>query len=155
YVAAFGSTLVSVGNVAYLQADYDAAALAYHRAIALLTTTMDVGALALARSGLARVFASQGDLASALDVYGRVLADARARKLRGEVAGALESIGELHYRLRNIDQARAAFEEAAQLAEAAGAPADAGRLLGNLGLTELVAGQFERALTAYTASRIR
>ena len=32
-----------------------------------------------ARSGLARVFAAQGDLAAALDSYGQVLADARAR----------------------------------------------------------------------------
>lgn len=153
--AAIGSTFISIGNVQYLQADYDAAADDYRRAIDLLTSAMDVNGAALARTGLGRVFAAQGDLASALDAYGEVLSDARARNMRGNIASALESIGEVHYRLRNVDQARASFQEARGLADAAGDMSSAGRLLGNLGLTELVAGQFDRALAAYSDSRAR
>src|SRR5439155_17009094 len=152
---ATGSTLVSIGNVQYLQADYDAAADDYRRAIGLLTSAADINGVALARSGLGRVFAAQGDLASALGAYGEVLADARSRSVRGNVASALESIGELHYRLRNVDQARASFQEARRLADATGDMAAAGRLLSNLGLTELVAGQFDAAFDAYSESRAR
>jgi tetratricopeptide (TPR) repeat protein len=152
--AAIGSTLVSIANVEYLQAEYDAAARDYRAAIELLARR-DISGVALARSGLGLVFAAQGDLASALDAYEEVLSDARTRRLQGNVASALESIGEVQYRLRNVDQARTSFEEARGLADSSGDLAAAGRLLCNLGLTELVAGRFDRALAAYSESRAR
>ena len=89
----------------------------------LLVAGMDSQGAALARSGLARVFAAQGDIAAALDTYGQVLTDARNRlalapAARTDVATALESIGELQFRLGNTDQARASFDEARRLADA-------------------------------------
>jgi tetratricopeptide (TPR) repeat protein/CHAT domain-containing protein len=156
--ASIGRTLVSIGNVQYLQADYDAASASYRRALDLLVAGMDPQGAAFARRGLGRVFAAQGDVASALDTYGQILADARALtvvnpKSSTDVATALESIGELHFRLGNTDQARAAFDEARRLSDRD--LEAAGRLLGSLGLTELVAGRFDAALANYTDSRTR
>lgn len=153
-----GRTLVSVGNVQYLQAEYDEAAASYRRALGLLMAGMDPQGAAFARSGLARVFAAQGDLAAALATYGQVLSDARARavidpRTQTDVASALESIGDLHFRLGNTDQARASFDEARRLADR---DVDAaGRLFGSLGLTEIIAGRFDAALANYTESRTR
>ena len=152
-----GRTLVSVGNVQYLQADYDVSAATYRRALALLDGVDPPGA-ALARSGVARVLAAQGDAAGALDTYGQVLADARQRaaadpRVRGEVAAALEAIGDLHLKLGNTDPARAAYDEARHLSDAD--VNAAGRLLGSLGLTELFAARFDAALADYTESRTR
>ena len=73
-----GRTLVSVGNVQFLQAEYDEAAASYQRALTLLVTGMDTQGATYARSGLARVFGAQGDLAAALQMYGQVLTDTRA-----------------------------------------------------------------------------
>jgi tetratricopeptide (TPR) repeat protein len=156
--ASIGRTLVSVGNVQYLQAEYDEATASYRRALNLLVAGMDPQGAAFARNGLARVFAAQGDLAAALDTYGQVLSEARARTLmapsaKTEVAAALESIGDLHFRLANTDQARASFDEARRLADSN--PGAAGRLFGSLGLTEIVAGRFDAALANYTESRTR
>ena len=72
-----GRTLVSVGNVQYLQAEYDEATASYRRALNLLVTGMDSQGAAFARSGLARVFAAQGDVAAAPDIRAVVLANAR------------------------------------------------------------------------------
>ena len=120
---------------------------------------MDPPGAALARSGVARVLAAQGDAAGALDTYGQVLADARQRaaadpRVRGEVAAALEAIGDLHLKLGNTDPARAAYDEARQPRRTP-TSTPAGRLLGSLGLTELFAARFDAALADYTESRTR
>ncbi len=150
--------LISIGNIQYLEADYDAATASYRHAEALSTAGYDPQGASFARSGLARVLAAQGDLASALDMYGRVLADARAAlasdpRLGNGVATTLESIGEVHFRLGNVDQARAAFDEARHLVDAD--PDLSAQLLSSLGLTELVAGHYDAALVDYTESRAR
>ncbi|HVP71700.1 MAG TPA: tetratricopeptide repeat protein, partial [Gemmatimonadaceae bacterium] len=150
--------LISIGNIQYLQADYDGATASYRHAEALGIIGQDPQGASLARSGLARVLAAQGDLASALDMYGRVLTDARNAaeadpRLGNNVATTLESIGEVHFRLGNTDQARSAFDEAKRLVDAD--PGFSGRLYSSLGLTELVAGRYDAALADYTESRAR
>jgi tetratricopeptide (TPR) repeat protein len=156
--ASIGRTLVSVGNVQFLQAEYDEATASYRRGLNLLVAGFDTQGATFARSGLARVFGAQGDLAAALDMYGQVLLDTKAvgamdPRQKINVVPVLESIGDIHFRLGNTDQARAAFDEARKLADAV--PALAGRVLGELGLTEIVAGRFEAAVADYTESRAR
>ncbi|HET7695765.1 MAG TPA: tetratricopeptide repeat protein [Vicinamibacterales bacterium] len=156
--SAIGRAVVSIGNVQFLQADYDAATASYRRGLAVLVESQDMQGASLARSGLARVYAAQGDLAAALDAYRQVLADARTRlsqdaRLRSEVANALESIGEIYFRLGSSEQARTNVEEARTLS-AADAVA-VGRLSATLGLIELFAGRFDAALAAYIESRTR
>ena len=80
----------------------------------LLTSGYDLSSASFARGGLARVLAAQGDFAGALATYGQVLADARATAARDPrmtsgIAVTLESMGEVHFRIGNMDQARAAF----------------------------------------------
>ena len=159
--SAIGRAVVSIGNVQLLQAEYDAAAASYRRALAVLLESQDSQGATFARGGLARVYAAQGDLAPALDMYGQVLADARAQliadpRLKSSVATALESIGEIYFRLGNTDQARTNVEEARKLsASGIGDPNVLGRLSATLGLIELFAGRFEAALAGYTESRVR
>ena len=156
--SAIGRALVSIGNVQYLQAEYDPALESYRRALSLLVTSMDSQGAFLARGGLARVFAAQGDIPAAIDMYGQVLADARSRlaldaRLKSDVAVTLESIGELYFRIGNTDTARTNIDEARKLSETD--PGALGRLASTLGLIELVAGRYEAALAAYTESRTR
>jgi len=156
--AAAGRAIVSIGNVQYLQAEYDAAAASYRRALTVLAGAQDTQGATFARSGLARVFTAQGDLVAALDIYGRVVSDAREvfaadPRAKAGVAQPLESIGEIYYRLGNAEQARASFEEARKLSDAD--PVSQGRISASLGVTELVAGRFDAALAAYTESRTR
>jgi tetratricopeptide (TPR) repeat protein len=159
--SAIGRAVVSIGNVQFLQADYDAATASYRRGLGVLLENHDAQGASLARSGLARVYAAQGDLASALDTYGQVLTDARARlaadaRLKSEVAATLESIGEVYFRLGNTDQARTNVEEARQLSGTGiGDPGVLGRLSATIGLIELFAGRFDAALAGYTESRTR
>lgn len=158
HTSAMGRAVVSIGNVQYLQADYDAATASYRRALALLVAGLDAQGATFARGGLARVFVAQGDLVAALDMYGQVLADARAvlardSRTKSHVAAVLESIGEVYFRLGNTDLARTNVAEARTLA-AADQDA-AGRLSSTLGLIELVAGRYEAALAAYGESRTR
>ncbi len=153
-----GRTLVSIGNIQYLQADYDAALASYRRGLTVLVAGGDPGGATYARKGLGRVLGAQGDVAAALDVYAQVLADAHAAlqadpRLTADVATALESVGDLYFRIGNTDQARTSFEEAKRLDQ--NDPEGAGRVLIALGLTELVAGRFDAALAAYSDSRAR
>src|SRR5260221_39323 len=153
-----GRTLVSIGNVQFLQAEYDEAAASYRRGLTLAVAGLDPPGATFARSGLARVFGAQGDLAAALDMYGQVLVDTKATaaldpRMKTTPVPVLESIGDIHFRLGNIDQARSAFDEARRLADAV--PLVAGRVFGELGLTEIVAGRFDAALADYSESRRR
>jgi len=151
-------TVVSIGNVQYLQAEYDAAAASYRRGLTVALQFGDLAGATYARRGLGRVLAAQGDIAAALDMYNQVLADARTAlqadaRLTPDVASALESIGELYFRVNNADRARTAFAEARKLYDAD--PEGAGRVMSMLGVTELVAGRFDAALAAYTESRVK
>ena len=158
HVSAMGRAIVSIGNVQYLQADYDTATASYRRALALLIEGLDTQGATFARSGLARVFAAQGDLVAALDMYGQVLADVRAvfaadPRTKSNVAAALESTGEIYFRLGNTETARTTIEEARKTAESDAE--SVGRLSGTLGLIELVAGRYDASLAAYTEMRTR
>lgn len=156
---AIGSTLIGIGNVQFLQAEYEAAAGTYRRALSLLQTASEPGGVNLARGGLARVFAARGDLGAALQIHQQILEEARGQRpgpgAGTDVGATLESIGELQYRLGNVDQARSAFDEARRVADARNDFLSAGRLFGDLGLTELVAGNFDAALADYVESRGR
>src|SRR4051812_1689956 len=155
--SAIGRTLVSIGNVLYLQGEYDAATASYRRALDLLVAATDFTGATFARNGLGLVWSAQGDLAAALQIYGQVLADARKGvgvdpRNTTAISAPLESIGELYYRLGNVDQARTNFEEARSLSIL---PDDVGRVSAKLGLSELVAGRYDAALAAYTDSRAK
>jgi tetratricopeptide (TPR) repeat protein len=152
---AAGRALVSVGNVQYLQGDYDLAAGSYRRAMSLLEEAHDHQTLAMAWRGAARVYTAEGDLASALAAQTRALDDARVRAARSEIANDQESVGELHFKLGNTAEARSAFDDARQMFDVLHDSESAGRVLGDIGLTELVAERFDAAVAAYTQSRDR
>ena len=157
---AIGSTLISIGNVEFMQADYEASTGSYRRALTYLEGALNLGAVAMAKTGLARVYSAQGNLPAALEIYSTVLDEARARERAGaraaiDLAATLESIGELHYRLGNVDQARAAFDEARKMSDARHDPGSAGRLYLDLGLTELSAERPDAALVDYGEGRAR
>src|SRR5260221_3975276 len=153
-----GRTLVSIGNVQFLQAEYDEAAASYRRGLTLALAGLDPPGATFARNGLARVYGAQGDLAAALDMYGQVLVDTKATaaldpRMTTTPVPVLESIGDIHFGVGNIDQAGSAFDEARRLADAV--PLIAGRVFGELGLTEIVAGGFVAARAGHTVSRPR
>ena len=151
---------MSVGNVQYLQAEYDEATRPIGARWRCWSPGMDSQGAAFARSGLARVFAAQGDLAAALDMYGQVLADARTSWRRWIRARRPTVAPRSRASATCISASATPTRRARRSTRRAGSPTrDArhspARLFGELGLTEIVAGRFEAALADYTESRAR
>jgi tetratricopeptide (TPR) repeat protein len=146
------TTLLSTGNVLYLQGDYDGAIADYKRSESLKRKYADLLGAASALEGLGRTYLAQGDLASALLAFSAVLSEGQARNDRRRQGTALQSIGETHFRLGNLDAARSAFDEARRQFEAMNDLANAGRTAQGTGVTELVAARFPQAENAYTKS---
>jgi CHAT domain-containing protein len=153
--AGASTTLISTGNILYLQGDYDGAIADYRRSRELSKKFMNTGGEARALEGLGRVFTAQGNYAAALDAFRGVLAEGRAWNNRRAQGSALQHIAEIHFRLGNLDTARASFEESRGHYEAAGDQPNVGRAWQGLALTDLVAGrataaeqEFAKSITA-------
>lgn len=149
---ALGTTLISTGNVQFIQADYEGALADYTRSRDLLHKVFNLGSEARAVEGLGRTYAAQGDYAAALDAFGAVLADARAYGTEPMRGNATQNIGDVHFRLGNLDVARAAFDESRTHFEAARDPASIGRAWQAIALTDLVATRFVPAEEEYGQS---
>ncbi|CAN5671215.1 hypothetical protein BH18ACI5_BH18ACI5_21240 [soil metagenome] len=146
------TTLLSTGNVLYLQGDYDGATADYKRSETLKRKYADLLGAATALEGLGRTYLAQGDLASALLAFSGVLDEGQKRHDPRRQGTALQSIGETHFRLGNLDAARTAFDEGRRQFESIKDLANAGRAAQGTGVTELVAARFLQAEDAYTKS---
>jgi CHAT domain-containing protein len=142
---ALGTTLISTGNVLFLQGDFEGAIADYGRSRDLLHKAFNLGNEARALEGLGRTYTAQGDYAAALDALAGVLVEGRARNNRSMLGNAMRSIGDVHFRLGNLDASRAAFDEGRGQFEAARDTAMVGRLWQAIALTELVATRFAEA----------
>jgi tetratricopeptide (TPR) repeat protein/CHAT domain-containing protein len=149
---AIATTLISTGNVLYLQGDFSAAIADYTRSRDINRRTSNTAGEADALEGLGRVFLAQGDYRAALDALGGVLAEGKARENRHEQAMALLSIGDVHFRLGNLDNARAALVESRAHFEAVKDLSYAGRTWQALALVDLVASRFTLAEDEYRKS---
>ena len=131
-----GRAVVSIGNVQYLQAEYDAATASYRRALSVLLAAGDPQGATFARERTGprvrrpgRHRRRRSTCTGRCSPTPRAAADADPR-LKTNVA-PLESIGDIHFRLGNIDQARAPFDEARTLYEAT--PSSQGRVSASSG----------------------
>lgn len=147
------TSLISIGNVLYLQGEFDAAIRDYTRSRELSRKVFNPAGEATALEGLGRVYLAKGDFAGALDAFTGVLQEAIARKDRLAHGNALLSIGEAHYRLGNLDVARATFDESRMHFESVQDRANVGRAWQAVALTDLVAARFELAEQEYVKSR--
>ncbi|HEY7501856.1 MAG TPA: CHAT domain-containing tetratricopeptide repeat protein [Vicinamibacterales bacterium] len=142
-------TLISTGNVLYLQGDYPAAIADYTRSRDINKRILNAIGEADALSGIGRVYLAQGDYLSALEAFAGVLAERKSRNQRHDQGAVLLSIGDVHFRLGNLDHARRAFDEARAHFEFTKTPADVGRAWQALALTDLVASRFSLAEQGY------
>ena len=149
---AMATTLISTGNVLYLQGDFSAAIADYTRSRDLNRKLPNPAGEADALEGLGRVFLAQGNYRAALDALGGVLAEGKARNDRNDQGAALLSIGDVHFRLGNLDNARAALVESRAHFEAVKHPSHAGRAWQGLALVDLVAGRFTLSEDEYRKS---
>lgn len=149
---ALGTTLISTGNVLFLQGDYEGAIFDYRRSRDLLHKAFNLAYEARALEGLGRVFTAQGDYAAALDALAGVVAEGRARNNRPLLGNAMQSIGDVHFRLGNLETARAALDESRRHFEAAKDAASVGRLWQAIAVTDLVATRFAPAEQEYAKS---
>lgn len=149
---ALGTTLISTGNVLFLQGDYEGAIADYRHSRDLLHTAFNFGNEARALEGLGRTYTAQGDYAAALEAFAGVVAEGRARGNEPMLGSATQNIGDVHFRLGNLDVARAAFDESRTHFEAARDPRSAGRAWQAIALTDLVATRFAAAEQEYGRS---
>ena len=149
---AIATTLISTGNVKYLQGDYPRAIADYTRSRNISRGAGNASGEADALEGMARVFVAQGDYAAALEALAGVLADAKATNNRNDQATALSSIGDVHFRLGNLGKARSSIDEARGHYEATKNLASAGRAWQALALVDLAAARFVLAEEEYRKS---
>ena len=136
------TTLVSTGNVLYLLGDYAAAIADYRRSRDIFHGLNDTRGEADTLGGLGRVYVAQGDYGAALTAFTGVLDEGRARSNRSQQGIALLSIGDVQFRLGNLDAARAALDESRGHFDAVSDPSNAGRARQGMALVDLVAGRF-------------
>lgn len=146
------TTLISTGNVQFVQGDFAGALADYRRSRDLFHEIADTRGEATANDGLGRTLASQGDLAGALNAYALVLQEGEARSDRGRQANALKSIGEIHFRLGNLDIARSRLDQSRSHFEALRDLSNAGRVWQATGQVDLMATRFAAAEQDYTHS---
>ena len=150
--SALATTLISTGNILYLQGDYSGAISDYTRSRDISRKHLSTGGEADALKGLARVLIAQGDYRAALDALAGVLAEGKARDNRNDQGTALLSIGDVHFRLGNLEQARAALVESRSHFEAIKDLSHVGRSLQALALVDLVASRFKLSEDEYRKS---
>lgn len=152
-VSAIATTLVSTGNVQFVEGDFAGAITDYSRSRALFAQAGDKRGEARALDGLGRTFAAQGDFAGALLAYSGVLDEGRAEGNHAMQGTALSSMGEVHFRMANLDTARGLFEESRSHFEALKDLPSVGRVWHALALTDLVASRFAAAEQEYSRSQ--
>ncbi len=140
------------GNVLYLQGDFEAATADYRRSRDLNRKLFNTHGEASALEGLGRIFMARGDYAGALDAFEGVLAEGAARSDRTAQGSATLNIGEVHFRLGNLDTARKTFEDSRGHFEAMKDAANIGRVWQAVALTDLVAGRYTMAESEYRKS---
>jgi tetratricopeptide (TPR) repeat protein len=150
--AGLPTTLISAGNVQYIQGDYAGAIVDYRRARDLYRQIPNTTGEARALEGLGRSFTAQGDYSGALDAYAGVLEEGRARQDRAMQGTALQSVGEIHFRLGNLYTARPLFDRSREHFEAVNDMPNVGRVWQAAALTDLVAGRFAAAEQEYGSS---
>jgi tetratricopeptide (TPR) repeat protein len=149
---AIATTLISTGNILYLQGDFSGAIADYSRSRDLNRKLPNAAGEADALEGLGRVYLAQGNYRAALDALSGVLAEGKARNDRNDQGTALLSIGDVHFRLGNLDHARAALVESRTHFEAVKHLAAAGRAWQGLALVDLVASRVTLAEDGYRKS---
>ena len=151
-VAGIAFVSLSIGNIGFLQGDFPAAIAAYRRALDLNRTMFNADGESRALEGLGRVYSAQGDYAGALGAFEAVRTDKRLATARGRLAPVAQNIAEVHFRLGNLDAARASYEESRGHFEAISDLPNVGRVLQGLALTELFAARFPIAEDLYKRS---
>jgi tetratricopeptide (TPR) repeat protein len=151
-VAGIAQTMLSIGNITYLQGEFTGAIRAYRRSLDLSKTMFHADGESRALEGLGRVYMSQGDYLAALEVFDTVLKDPRMSSVRGRLGAVAQSLAEVHFRLGNLDTAKAAYEQSRAHFESVRDMSNVGRVLQGVALTDLVAGRFGSAEDAYTRS---
>jgi tetratricopeptide (TPR) repeat protein len=146
------TTLISTGNIQYLQGEYTAAIADFTRSRDISKRATNIGGEADAVEGMGRVLLAQGDYLAALDAFTDVLAEAKSRDHRNDQGMALLSIGDVHFRLGNVDSARLALDEARGHFEATKDLVNAGRAWQAVALTDLAASRFTLSEEEYRKS---
>jgi tetratricopeptide (TPR) repeat protein len=103
--------LTSKGGIYEEQKQLDKAEEAYDEALQLAQENDNRGLLSLIWFKLGHLYDMQGKSDQALDAYRQRVNAAKKLKATAEVAWTLDLIGELHYRLGALDDAKAALEE--------------------------------------------
>ena len=113
---------------------------------------MDKRGETLALGGLGRSFAAQGDFAGALVAYSGVLDQGRASNDRGMQGSALASMGEVHFRMGNLDTARGMFDQSRVHYESLNDLPNVGGMWQAIALMDLASSRFAAAEQEYGRS---
>jgi tetratricopeptide (TPR) repeat protein len=146
------TTLISTGNIQYVEGDFTGAIVDYRRSRSLYRAASDTRGEARALDGLGRSYAAQGDLAGALEAFSAVLDEGKSRNNPSLQGTALLSIGDVHFRLGNLDTARGLFDQSRMQFEKPGDLPNVGHAWQAMAMTDLVSGRFAAAEDEYGRS---
>jgi tetratricopeptide (TPR) repeat protein/CHAT domain-containing protein len=150
---AIATTLLGTGNIQFVEGDFAGAVADYTRSRALFLQGLDKRGETRALEALGRSFAAQGDFAGALVAYSAVLEEGRAENNRAMQGNALSSMGDVHFRIGNLDTARGLFDRSRTHFEAMNDLPAVGRMWQAIALADLAASRFAAAEQEYTRSR--
>jgi len=146
------TTLISTGNIQFVEGDFNVAITDYRRSRALYHAYADTRGEARALDGLGRSYAAQGDLAGALDAFNGVLEEGKSRNDPSLQGTALLSLGDVHFRLGNLDTARALFDQSRVQFDKPGDLPNVGHAWQAMAMTDLVSARFAAAEEEYGRS---
>ena len=151
-VAGIAFVSLSIGNIGFLQGDFPAAIARLSPRPRLEQDDVQCRwRVARARRAGTRLQRA-GRLRRRSGAFEAVRTDKRLATARGRLAPVAQNIGEVHFRLGNLDAARASYEESRGHFEAISDLPNVGRVLQGLALTELVAARLPIAEDLYKRS---
>jgi hypothetical protein len=152
WAEAFASTFAGIAST--LAGESDAAETSFFHALAIQQRLADEEGAGLSLGGLAQLAALRGELAAALDLYGRSLAAFVACGDRAEEARILSETGWTHLRNEDSAVARRLFLESARAYKDVASVRGVGLSLIGLAASEVVEGRLEQAVKIAAAAEV-
>ncbi len=140
------SSLINIGNIHWIKAEYDSALTIYKRALDLAKEMEDNRSLAVASYNIAMLNTEIGNYADALKFYLQSLEYYKKLNDLSGIAETQNGIGTVYWNLKNYEKALSFFKKSLSQKEKLNDSSGVVIALNNIGLVYRDLGQFDKAL---------
>ncbi len=143
------SSLINIGNIHWIKAEYDSALSVYKQALKLAEEMDDNRSLAVASYNIAMLNNELGNYADALKFYFKSLDYYKKNNDLNGIAEAQNGIGTVYWNLNNFEKALSFFKKSLAQKEKLNDSSGVVIALNNIGLIYRDLGQYDKALRNY------